>query len=147
MAIRKSGEDYLEAMLVIKEQKGYVRQIDVARRLGITKASVSYATKKLHEEGYLNIDSDNMIILTDEGQEIAEKIYNRHKMLSKFLKYLGVDDDIADDDACKIEHDISEESFNAICAHVNDFLATRPAAEDEKCSGNDRQAGSEHISK
>ena len=118
MQILKSSEDYLEAMLMMKEQHGYIRSIDIATELGVTKPSVSYATKRLRENGYLTMDKDGLITLTDKGMEIAERIYNRHKALTAFLTRLGVDERVAREDACKIEHDISQETFDAICKHV-----------------------------
>ncbi len=117
MEIRKSAEDYLEAMLVMKEQHGYVRSIDIAEHLGVTKPSVSYATKRLRENGYITMNRDGMITLTDKGMEIAEKIYTRHKVLTTFFESIGVDSETAREDACKIEHDISEATFAAIRKH------------------------------
>lgn len=122
MNIHKASEDYLEAMLILKQKKGYVRSIDVSRKLNVTKPSVSYATKRLRENGCIYFNEDGFIEFTDEGMKIAQKIYNRHKKLSQFLKMLGVDEDIADADACKIEHDISNDSFNALCEHVEKHL-------------------------
>ena len=114
MEILRASEDYLESMLMMKEMHGYVRSVDVAEHLGVTKPSVTYATKRLRENGYLTMDADNLITLTPAGMEIARSIYDRHKTLSSFLESLGVDSDVAREDACKIEHDISEESFTAI---------------------------------
>ena len=119
MEIHKSAEDYLEAMLMMKEKHGFIRSLDVAEQLGVTKPSVSYATKHLREGRYITMDKDNMITLTDSGMEIARRIYTRHKKLTEFLIKLGVDEPIAHEDACKVEHDISEETFQAICRHVN----------------------------
>lgn len=118
MQILKSSEDYLEAMLMMKEQHGYIRSIDIAGELGVTKPSVSYATKRLRENGYLTMDRDGLITLTDKGMEIAERIYNRHKVLMSFLERIGIDEKTAREDACRIEHDISEKTFQAICAHM-----------------------------
>ena len=115
MQINKSAEDYLEAMMMLKEEHGYVRSIDVAGLLGVTKPSVYYATKHLRESGYITIDPDGLINLTESGMKIASTIYERHKMLTDFLISLGVDPEVAREDACKIEHDISEESFDALC--------------------------------
>lgn len=119
MEIHQSAEDYLEAILIIKERKGYVRSIDVANQLEVSKPSVSYATKRLRENGYITFNEDGMISLTDSGLEIASKIYTRHKVLSDFFVRLGVDEEVAAEDACKIEHDISSESFEKLCAFVN----------------------------
>lgn len=126
MEIRKSSEDYLETMLMLKEQNGYIRSIDIARHLGVTKPSVSYATKRLRENGYIEMNNDGLISLTPSGMAIATKIYDRHKMLSRFLVLIGVDSKVADEDACNIEHDISNETFDAICNHVENFLAGCP---------------------
>ncbi len=126
MEIRKSSEDYLETMLMLKETNGYIRSIDIAKHLGVTKPSVSYATKRLRENGYIEMNNDGLISLTDSGMEIASTIYNRHKMLSQFLTMLGVDQETADEDACNIEHDISNETFEAICNHVDNFMAGCP---------------------
>ena len=118
MKIQRSSEDYLETMLMMKEQHGYVRSIDVAEHLGVTKPSVSYATKRLRENGYITMDADGLITLTDAGMEIAARMYERHKLLSQFLMRLGVDEATALEDACKIEHDVSQQSFEAIRRHV-----------------------------
>lgn len=115
----KTIEDYLEAMLIIKERNGTVRSIDVACQLGVTKPSVTYTTKRLKERGYITMDEDNLITLTESGLAIANRTYNRHKMLTKFFIQLGVDEDIAKEDACRIEHDISPETFDALCKHVD----------------------------
>lgn len=118
MQILKSSEDYLEAMLMMRERHGYIRSIDIAAELNVTKPSVSYATKRLRENGYITMDRDGLITLTDKGLAIAERIYNRHKTLTYFLIRLGVDEQTAREDACKIEHDLSEASFDAICRHA-----------------------------
>ena len=115
---RKSTEDYLEAMLMLKERKGFIRSVDVANQLNVTKPSVSYATKRLREAGYITMDEDNFITLTPSGMEIAQSIYTRHKVLTEFFTRLGVDPQIAREDACKVEHDLSDESFSLIKAHV-----------------------------
>ena len=119
MEIHQSAEDYLEAILIIKERKGYVRSIDVANQLKVSKPSVSYATKRLRENGYISFNEDGMISLTNSGMEIASKIYTRNKVLADFFVKLGVGEEIAADDACKIEHDISSETFDRLCAFVN----------------------------
>lgn len=118
MEIRKSAEDYLEAMLMMKEEHGYIRSIDVAEQLGVTKPSVSYATKQLRENGYITMDHANFIVLTKSGMEIAERIYTRHKVLTNFFIRLGVNPEQAREDACKVEHDLSEETFSALCRHI-----------------------------
>ena len=120
MTIRKSAEDYLEAMLMLKEERGYVRSIDVADKLGVTKPSVSYATKRLRESGLITFDPAGMIVLLEPGLEIAERMYERHKLLTELLIGLGVSPEIAREDACKIEHDLSVESFDAIRRHAKE---------------------------
>lgn len=122
MEIHKSSEDYLEAMLMMQEKHGYVRSIDVAEHLGVTKPSVSYATKRLREAGFLTMDADNHITLTDAGMEIAQRVYQRHKLLTEFFIRLGVDEETAKEDACKVEHDLSQKTFDAICAHAKQKL-------------------------
>ena len=118
MTIHESAEDYLEQILMIMERKGYVRSIDIAAGLNVTKPSVSVAMRKLRESGYINMGSNNLISLTDKGYTIARKIYDRHRTLTKYLIQLGVPDEIARADACKIEHDLSDESFEAIRGQV-----------------------------
>ena len=121
MEIHKSAEDYLEAMLMMKERHGYVRSIDVAEQLGVTKPSVSYATKQLRENGYITMDHANFIVLTDKGMEIAQRIYTRHKVLTGFFEMLGVCPENAREDACKVEHDLSNETFDALCRHIDEM--------------------------
>ena len=121
MTIHKSAEDYLEAMLMLKEQRGYVRSIDVAEKLGVTKPSVSYATKRLRENGYISLDHAGMIQLTEPGLEIAERIYERHRLLTELFIGLGVSPETAREDACKIEHDLSAETFDAIRRHAQEY--------------------------
>ena len=108
MVIQKASEDYLEAMLMMKEKHGYIRSIDVAAHLNVTKPSVSYATKRLRESGYITMDKDGLITLTSTGMAIAESMLDRHHTLTRFLMALGVDAATAETDACKIEHDISQ---------------------------------------
>lgn len=114
MTIRESAEDYLETMLMMREQHGYIRSVDVAEHLGVTKPSVSYAVKRLRENGYLLMDADGRITLTQKGEAIAQRTYERHRVLTEFLVEIGVPETNAREDACKIEHDISEETFSAI---------------------------------
>ena len=121
MNIHESAEDYLEAMLMLKEERGYVRSIDVAEKLGVTKPSVSYATKRLRESGYITFDPAGMIVLLEPGLEIAERMYERHKLLTELLIGLGVSPETAREDACKIEHDLSVESFDAIRRHARKY--------------------------
>ncbi len=119
----KTIEDYLEAMLMIKETKGFVRSIDVAIQLGVTKPSVTYTTKRLRERGYITMNEDNLISFTETGLEIARKTYHRHKMLSTFFMQLGVDEETAKKDACKVEHDLSQQTFEALCRHVEKYTS------------------------
>ncbi len=114
MEIHQSSEDYLETMLIMSEQHGYIRSIDIAEALGVTKPSVSYATKRLRENGYISMDKDGLITLLPKGLQIAERMYERHQILTVFLQQIGVDAKTAAEDACKIEHNISEETFAAI---------------------------------
>lgn len=118
MEILRASEDYLEAMLMMKEKHGYVRSIDVAEFLGVTKPSVSYATKRLRESGHITMDKDGLITLTDSGMAVAASMLDRHKTLTAFLISIGVDKETAEADACKIEHDISQQTFEAICRHA-----------------------------
>jgi len=120
-AIGKSAEDYLESMIILKEKNGYIRSIDIANFLGVTKPSVSNAMKRLREEGYIEMNRSGFITVTEKGMEIADKIYTRHKKLTDFFIALGVTAEVAEDDACKIEHDLSDETFEAICVHVDKF--------------------------
>ena len=106
-----SGEDYLEAILVIQKQKGMVRSIDVVRHLNLSKPSVSHAVSLLQTGGFLMVDEDHFLHLTDLGREIAEKIYERHCFFTEQLIAAGVDPKVAEEDACRIEHIISNESF------------------------------------
>ena len=114
MNIYESAEDYLERILIIQERKDKVRSIDIARDLGFSKPSVSVAMKKLKEAKLINVDKDGNISLTQEGHIIADKVYERHCVLKKLLIDIGVNPEQAEIDACKIEHDISEETFEAI---------------------------------
>ena len=118
MKIQKASEDYLESMLMMKEQRGYIRSVDVAEHLGVTKPSVTYATKRLRENGYIEMDRDGLITLTDRGMAIAAKMLDRHHTLTQFLVALGVDQETAEADACKIEHDISQQTYEASCEHA-----------------------------
>lgn len=114
MKIQESAENYLETILILKNKNGAVRSIDIANELGFSKPSVSVAMKNLRENGYIEVDSLGYITLLDSGRQIAEKIYERHTTLSKWLVSLGVDAKTAAEDACRIEHIISSESFEAI---------------------------------
>ncbi len=119
MKIQKSSEDYLEMILMLQEKRGYARSIDIASELSVTKPSVSYATKRLRENGYITMDADGLISLTDSGYQVARRMYDRHRMLTAFLQSIGVPREIALEDACKMEHDISDESFQAMCSFAH----------------------------
>ena len=118
MNIYESAEDYLEAILILREQQGAVRSIDVVHQLSLTKPSVSVAMKRFRENGYIEMDKDGFITLLPPGEEIAQRIYNRHKLLTRFLVALGVKEETAAADACKMEHDLSDETFEKIRAHA-----------------------------
>ena len=114
MNIYKSAEDYLECILILQQKNGKVISLDVAIAMGFSKPSISRAMKNLRENGYIEVDSQGFITLTNKGKEIAEKIYERHVILTKYFISIGVDSDIAAEDACKVEHDLSDETFNAL---------------------------------
>ena len=114
MKILESAENYLETILILHKRKGSVRSIDIANELEFSKPSVSIAMKNLRENGYIDVNTAGNILLLDKGREIAEKIYERHTLLSTFLQALGIAPETAAEDACRIEHVISAESFEAI---------------------------------
>ena len=118
MEIRQSAEDYLESILVLSKKGGGVRSIDIATRLGVSKPSVSHAMKLLREDGYIAMDRYGTVTLLEKGEEIAVRIYERHQVLTKMLEGLGVSEEVAKADACKLEHDISDESFEKIKEHL-----------------------------
>ena len=124
MRIQESGEMYLETILRLSQKSGHVRAIDVGEEMGYSKPSVSRAMSLLKQGGYVVIDRNGAITLTDAGRELAEKIYERHTLLTKFLISLGVDEETASEDACKMEHSISDASFEAIkkLAEKNYFM-------------------------
>ena len=119
MNIYESSEDYLEAILMLQEKNGNVHSIDIAQELDFSKASVSIAMKKLRENGYISMDHSGLITLLPPGKKIAERIFDRHQTLSKFFESIGVDSDTAQKDACKVEHDISEITFDKIKELIN----------------------------
>ena len=119
--ILKASEDYLETMLMMQTKHGYVRSVE---HLGVTKPSVTYATKRLRENGYIEMDKDGLITLTDAGMQIASKMLQRHRTLTRFLVSLGVEPETAEEDACKMEHDISDQTFKAICDHARKRMAS-----------------------
>lgn len=114
LSVHKSSEDYLEAILLIQQKRGCVRSIDIVNLLGFSKPSVSVAMKKLRKNNYIIMDGEGYITLTDSGMEIAQKILEKHNFIAELLISLGVNESTAYEDSCKIEHDISEESFIAL---------------------------------
>lgn len=120
MNIHESTEDYLEAILILQERQGLVRSIDIVREKNYTKPSVSIAMKRLRENGYIEMNAEGYITLLPQGMEIAQRIYTRHRLISQFLEHLGVSPENAVADACKIEHDISVESFDKIVAYAKE---------------------------
>ena len=121
MKVLESAENYLEAILMIREEKGTVRAIDVVNQLGFSKPSVSVAMKNLETNDFITRDEDGFISLTESGEEIAEMIFERHKLLTDLFVRLGVSEETARDDACKIEHDLSEETFECIKRAYSDI--------------------------
>ncbi|MCD8376943.1 MAG: metal-dependent transcriptional regulator [Oscillospiraceae bacterium] len=119
MKIYASAEDYLEAILSLRLRKGIVRSVDIANELNFTKPSVSVAMKKLRESGYIRMDETGLISLLPPGEEIAQRIYERHQLLTDLFIRLGVDPEQAATDACKVEHDLSAETFSKIKEYVN----------------------------
>ena len=119
MQIRESAEDYLEAILILSKKGGGVRSVDIATMLGVSKPSVSHAMKLLREDAYIAMDRYGTVTLLEKGAEIANRIYERHMVLTKMLEGLGVSNEVARADACKMEHVISKESFEAIKKHVH----------------------------
>ena len=114
MSLLESGENYLESILVLSKQQNEIHAIDIVNYLGYSKPSVSIMLKKLKEAGYITINEESHIYLTDKGLDVASKIYNRHRLLKGFLISIGVSEQTAEDDACKIEHDLSDETIEAI---------------------------------
>ena len=118
MKIQESAENYLETILVLRREKGAVRSIDVVQRMNFSKPSVSRAMSLLRENGYVEMTAGNFLLLTDKGREIAQRMYERHTLLTDWLVFLGVDRKTAAADACRIEHVVSQESFEKIREHV-----------------------------
>ena len=118
--MHESGEMYLETILVLGKEKNYVRAIDIVEKRNFSRASVSRGLARLRQDACIVVDASGYIALTEKGRQIAEKIYERHQVLSVMLINLGVDEETAYEDACKIEHDISDETFAAIKAHFRD---------------------------
>ena len=119
MTINESAENYLETILILSEKLPVVRSVDIANEMGFKKSSVSIAMKNLRNKNHITVTDAGFIYLTDSGKEIAEMIYERHKLISSCLEKLGVSKEIAAEDACRIEHVISKESFEAIKKHIN----------------------------
>ena len=117
MEIHKSAEDYLETILKLQMQNGQVRSLDIVAEMHFSKPSVSVAMKKLRESGHVLMDENGLLTLTEEGQAIAQRIYERHQILTRLLTALGVDEETAAEEACKIEHDLSDGTFEKIKAH------------------------------
>lgn len=124
MAMNESAENYLEAILILSRRLPVVRSVDIAEELGFKKPSVSVAMKNLREKGHISVDRSGFITLTPSGRDIAEMIYERHQLLSAWLMRLGVPKETAVEDACRIEHVISRESFQAIKSHVGGAVST-----------------------
>ena len=118
MHLQESGEMYLETIHVLSKKLGVVRSIDICEEMGYSKPSVSRAMSILKEGGYIVVEKGGHIVLTETGKEVAEKIYNRHTLLTKFLTSIGVDDETAAEDACRLEHHISDITYNAIKKHM-----------------------------
>lgn len=119
MRLQESGEMYLETILVLSQRQRYVRSIDVAEHMGYSKPSVSRAVSLLKQGEYITVDREGFLYLTDAGREVAEKIYERHTVLTQLLINIGVDPAVAEEDACRVEHDISDETFAKIKEHVH----------------------------
>lgn len=118
MVIHESAEDYLESILVLQERRGVVHSIDIVNELGYSKPSVSIAMKKLRENGYINMDAGGRITLNESGLEIANRVYTRHKTITRLFTLLGVSEETAAEDACKVEHDLSDETFRKILEFI-----------------------------
>ena len=121
MEIHESAEDYLETILMLKERRGMVRSIDIVNEMGYSKPSISVAMKHLRENGYITMDGEGYISLTDAGMEIARRIYARHRWLTTFLVKIGVNEKTAEADACKMEHDLSDETFEKLKEHATKY--------------------------
>ena len=122
MKVKESAENYLETILVLSKKSGTVRSVDVATEMNFTKASISVAMKRLREEGYITVEKDGTLRLTEAGYEVAARVYERHQLIAKLLMALGVDEKTAYEDSCKIEHDLSKESFEKIKAYYEQHL-------------------------
>ena len=123
MKIQESAENYLETLLVLQQRNGQVRSIDIVNELNFSKPSVSIAMKNLRENGYVEMDQGGLLTLTDKGRAIAETIYERHTLISRWLIHLGVDPKVAAEDACRMEHVISAETFEALKKHAGMLMS------------------------
>ena len=145
MNLQESGEMYLETILVLSKKKNAVRSIDICEEMGFSKPSISRAIHLLEDGGYLEIDNSGYITLTDIGREIAEKIYERHKVLTALFTAIGVDEETASEDACRIEHVISDKTFQAIKKHMkkhkiqNTESKTKSRRKEDKTNGKEKQ--------
>lgn len=126
MEIHESGEDYLETILMLENRMGYVRAIDIATEMGYSKPTISIAMRRLRENGFIDVDERRDIHLTEAGREVAECMYERHVLLTEILKSLGVDSETAMREACKIEHDISTDTFSRIKSYYEAHLSEDP---------------------
>ncbi len=122
MQIHQSAEDYLECILKLSKRRPVVRSIDIANEMNFSKPSISVAMKNLRLNGLIDVDECGFITLTDDGREIAENIYERHVVLTQLLMKLGVDEKVAEEDACRMEHTLSDEAFNALRRHMEQHL-------------------------
>lgn len=125
MVIKESAENYLETIFVLSKKNGAVRSIDIANEMNFTKPSISVAMKRLREDGYINMDHDGTITLTEKGREIAVKVYERHQIIAKLLIAIGVSEETAYEDSCKIEHDLSQETFEKIKEYFSSHYSDR----------------------
>lgn len=123
MKSNESAENYLETILMLKQKNGAVRSIDIVRQMEFSKPSVSHAMSLLRQRGHITMSKEGWIELTDSGRAIAERIYERHCLLTQWLTRLGVDPEVAAEDACRLEHDLSDESFEKLKAHIGAALA------------------------
>jgi len=132
LKIQESAENYLETILILRQRIGQVRSIDIVNEMNFSKPSISYAMKQLRENGYISMDESGYITLTEKGLEIAERVYERHKVLTDYLVSLGVDEDVAKADACRIEHVISPMSFEMIKKAYKEILENKQAKKNKK---------------
>ncbi|MBQ9894880.1 MAG: metal-dependent transcriptional regulator [Ruminococcus sp.] len=125
MAITEAVENYLETILILSQKQPDVHAIDICSYLGYSRPTVSIVLKKMKDDNLVNVDSDNHITLTERGRDVAERIYDRHKVLSSFFEYLGVNRDVAAEDACKVEHDLSNETFDLLKAYCSKIIGNK----------------------